>query len=105
MTAVTQKDPRPGVLNEARWEEIVEAATGVFGEKGFRAATLQDIASKVGMLRGSLYYYIEGKEDLVFEIVRRGHLRGIRFVQEDEIIAAADPSTRLAALIRRWMEG
>jgi TetR/AcrR family transcriptional regulator, cholesterol catabolism regulator len=105
MTAVAQKDPRPGVLNEARWEEIVAAATEVFGEKGYRAATLQDIASKVGMLKGSLYYYIEGKEDLLFEIIRRGHLRGIRFVQEDEIIVAADPASRLAALIRRWMEG
>jgi AcrR family transcriptional regulator len=105
MTPGADKDRKRGVLNEARWEQIIEAATEVFGEKGYRAATLQDIASKVGMLKGSLYYYIEVKEDLLFEIVRRGHLRGISFVQEDEVIASADPPTRLAALITRWMDG
>jgi AcrR family transcriptional regulator len=105
MTPVAQKDRKPGVLNEARWEQVVEAATEVFAEKGYRAATLQDIASKVGILKGSLYYYIEVKEDLLFEIIRRGHLRGLSFVQEDEVIASADPPTRLAALIRRWMDG
>ena len=98
--------PRPrGTSNQARWDEVLAAAAEVFSEKGYRAATLQDIASRVGMLKGSLYYYIDNKEDLLVEILRRAHLQGIGFVQEDEETAAADPPARLAALIQRWMDG
>jgi AcrR family transcriptional regulator len=53
-----------------RFGEIVAAAAKVFNEKGFDAARLDDIAREVGIWKGSLYHYIESKEDLLFEVVR-----------------------------------
>jgi TetR/AcrR family transcriptional regulator, cholesterol catabolism regulator len=92
-----------GLLNEARWAEIVAAAAEVFHEKGYGAATLQEIASRVGLLKGSLYYYIESKEDLLFAVIEAEYTRGLSTLVEDEATAAADPPTRLAEFIRRWM--
>jgi AcrR family transcriptional regulator len=43
-------------------QEIITAAAQLFKEKGYRATTLEDIAAAVGMLKGSLYYYIRSKE-------------------------------------------
>ena len=40
---------RRGVLNQARWEQILQAAANEFYEKGFKAARLQDIANRVGL--------------------------------------------------------
>jgi len=92
-----------GTLNEARWAEIVAAAAEVFYEVGYPAATLQEIASRVGLLKGSLYYYIESKEDLLFAVIETEHERGLGTIVEDEDTVAADPATRLAAFIGRWM--
>lgn len=54
----------------SRWPQIVDAAAELFREKGFVATSLEDIASAVGMYKGSLYHYINSKEDLLFAVVR-----------------------------------
>lgn len=51
-------------------QEIIAVAARLFKEKGYRATTLEDIAAAVGMLKGSLYYYIQSKEELLYIIVR-----------------------------------
>jgi AcrR family transcriptional regulator len=53
-----------------RRAELVAAAATVFREKGYAAATLNDIAGMVGADRASLYYYVGGKEELFREAVR-----------------------------------
>jgi TetR/AcrR family transcriptional regulator, cholesterol catabolism regulator len=57
--------PRP-----SRWNDIVEAAAKVFQEKGFAGASLEDIATEVGMWKGSLYHYIDSKEELLLAVVQ-----------------------------------
>jgi AcrR family transcriptional regulator len=54
----------------ARRSEIIEVAASVFKEKGYEAATLQDIAERLKTDRASLYYYVASKEELLQEIVR-----------------------------------
>jgi AcrR family transcriptional regulator len=54
---------------EARPGEIVEAAFVVFGEKGFAAARLDDIAARAGVSKGALYLYFETKEALFRAVV------------------------------------
>jgi AcrR family transcriptional regulator len=97
-------DGPKGLLNEARWAEIVAAAAEVFHEHGYRAATLQEVASRVGLLKGSLYYYIESKEDLLFAVVQAEYERGLGTLEEDEETARSEPPVRLAAFIHRWMD-
>lgn len=54
----------------AKEQEIIVAAASLFKKKGYRATTLEDIAAAVGMLKGSLYYYIRSKEELLYLVVR-----------------------------------
>jgi TetR/AcrR family transcriptional regulator, cholesterol catabolism regulator len=56
-----------------RQTEVTEAASEIFYLKGYRAASIQDVADKVGVLKGSLYYYIDSKEDLLWRIVEDVH--------------------------------
>jgi AcrR family transcriptional regulator len=54
----------------ANIEEIIAAAAKVFQTKGYHAATVQDIADAVGILKGSLYHHVKSKEDLLYLIVK-----------------------------------
>jgi len=42
----------------------------VFRTKGYHAATMQDIADAVGILKGSLYHHFESKEEVLYLIVK-----------------------------------
>ena len=48
-----------------RSQEVLEAAVRVFHKKGYASSSIQDIADEVGVLKGSLYHYIDSKEDLL----------------------------------------
>jgi AcrR family transcriptional regulator len=58
---------------QAREDDIYRAAARIFHRKGYAATSLQDIADEVGLLKGSLYYYIDSKEDLLFGITKTIH--------------------------------
>jgi AcrR family transcriptional regulator len=47
---------------------IVEAARAVFHRKGFRRATMDDIAKEIGVSKGALYLYFPTKAKLLVEI-------------------------------------
>ncbi|HEY2068321.1 MAG TPA: TetR/AcrR family transcriptional regulator [Rhizomicrobium sp.] len=46
---------------DARPSEILEAALAVFAEKGLMAARMDDIASRAGVTKGTIYLYFENK--------------------------------------------
>jgi AcrR family transcriptional regulator len=54
--------PRPSVAD--RLPELVDAATAVFADKGYKATQMADVAAAMGVAPGSLYNYVEGKEGL-----------------------------------------
>lgn len=62
---------RRGASGQTR-RTIFEAATKLFGVQGYTGTTMRDIAGAVGVLPGSLYSHIEGKETLLLEIVEAG---------------------------------
>lgn len=54
---------------------IIDAAATRFRDQGYAATKLSEIAEDVGILKGSLYHYIDTKEDLLFAIIDRNHER------------------------------
>lgn len=46
------------------------AALTVFAEFGFKKATVDDIAGRMGMTKGALYVYVKNKQDLYEQTVR-----------------------------------
>ncbi len=61
--ALASSIPRP------REAELLAAATRLFRQRGFHATSMQDLGEALGMNRGSLYHYIDAKDDLLWRIV------------------------------------
>jgi AcrR family transcriptional regulator len=64
----------PSDRQRAKWlrrqREIYDVAARVFHEKGYEQTSMDDIADAVGLLKGSLYHYINSKEDLLYGIAQ-----------------------------------
>src|SRR5262245_22868821 len=85
--------------SEGRADQIVTAAAELFIERGYVGTSMSDIAEKVGILPGSLYHYIDSKDDLLFTIVDRAHRELIERV-EQEPIATLPPDEALRLVVR-----
>ena len=64
-----------------RRQEVLDAAARVFHERGYESSSIQDIAEDLGILKGSLYYYIRSKEDLLDEILWDVHEKALANIQ------------------------
>lgn len=88
---------------QQREKEILDAAAEVFSRKGYAAANVEDVAARVGMLKGSLYYYISSKEDLLYRLTRSIHFEAFETFDRSQRVggSAAD---RLDSLVRLHFE-
>lgn len=74
--------PRPDV-SEKRRDQILEAATKVFTQRGFANARMDDIVAEANLSKGSLYWYFDSKDALIIGILDRvfdwetSHLRDL----------------------------
>jgi DNA-binding NarL/FixJ family response regulator len=71
-----------------RRAEIVDVAKRLFATNGYDATSIQQIADEVGLLKGSLYYYIAAKDDLL-RLTVAGFLNAsaavLRYAQESHV--------------------
>lgn len=67
---MTETKPKWNRRKDARPAEIIEAAVDVFIEHGFAAAKLSDVATRAGVVKGTLYRYFDTKEDLFRAVVQ-----------------------------------
>jgi AcrR family transcriptional regulator len=58
------------IRSAARREAILGAALEEFASRGFAAARLDDVASRAGVAKGTIYLYFADKETLFQELVR-----------------------------------
>jgi AcrR family transcriptional regulator len=49
-------------------ERVLSAALDVFAERGYQAATVEEIAERAGMTKGAVYYWFRDKEDLATDL-------------------------------------
>jgi AcrR family transcriptional regulator len=67
--AKTTNDPIQEQLIAARRNQIIDAATTVFANKGFHRATIKDVAKAAGIADGTIYIYFENKTALLMGIL------------------------------------
>ena len=60
---------RPVVVEEDRTAAIFRSAAEIFQRKGYHATAMGEIADAVDLTKAGLYYYVKGKEDLLFLIM------------------------------------
>lgn len=50
-------------------DKILEAAAQEFSEKGFHAASMQDIARSVNLQKASLYHHVSSKQEILLDLL------------------------------------
>jgi AcrR family transcriptional regulator len=60
----------PRTIPTDRFHDLVEAATRVFLEQGYRRTQMADVARRMGVAKGTVYLYVESKEALFHAVVR-----------------------------------
>jgi AcrR family transcriptional regulator len=81
---------------EARPQELLEAALALFVERGFAATRLDEVATRAGVSKGTLYLYFSSKEELFKAVVRQTLAAEIA---EGERVVASFPGTAGHALV------
>jgi AcrR family transcriptional regulator len=79
----------PRSIPPDRFQDLVEAATAVFLEQGYRRTQVADVAVRMGVAKGTVYTYVESKEAL-FDCVLRYADRPDR-VELPETLPVATP--------------
>src|SRR5690349_22524319 len=88
---------------EATREEIVNAASRVFADRGYHGASLDAIAEEAGFSRGAVYYNFADKEELFLELLdrrcaeRARDLRAVFADNPEDDVAATSRQAQLAA--------
>lgn len=90
-----RKDARPG--------EIGAAALECFAERGFAAASLDDIAARAGVTKGTLYLYFPNKKALFKAVVRHALVPQVAAF-EAQMAKDAPASRQLEQIISVWPE-
>lgn len=94
--------PRWERRKESRPSELLAAALELFVERGYAATRLDDIASRAGVSKGTLYLYFANKEELFKALVRENIVVLLdRFRAE---IEASDepPAEQVERFLRCW---
>lgn len=96
---------------DSRQREILDACAGVFAERGYAGATIDDLIEATGLARGGLYHYIGSKSDALTRIL--DDLMGPLLDEATSIangettpeadVSGAPAERRLRTLVRVWM--
>lgn len=82
---------RPDVSEERR-PQIIDAAIRVFTRKGYRNATMPDVAREAGLSVGGVYWYFKSKDEIVAAILE--HTFSQDFSALTELLGAGQPSAK-----------
>ena len=103
----TSKDVPTQVKNKdlvaIRRRQIVDAAVGLFIEKGFHKTTTRQIAKAAGLSIGSLYEYVASKEDILYLVCDAIHAEVERGVSE-ALDRAQNGANPLAEVVREYFK-
>jgi AcrR family transcriptional regulator len=87
------------VVQQFRTSEILDAAKAVFASEGFANATVDEIADRAGVAKGTVYVYFPSKRDLFLAALREGIVELHGRVRR-EIESAPGAQEKLRAFLR-----
>jgi response regulator NasT len=91
----------------ARREELLAAAARVFSEKGFAAASMQELAEAMSLKPTAVYHYFASKDELLAEVVVKAHTEAWQTVSRAMAETHA-PRHALSAFVEsltKWADG
>jgi AcrR family transcriptional regulator len=79
-------------------QRLMAAAVDAFADKGFHATSTRDIAARAQMSPAGVYVHFASKQDLLFQLCRRGHVLALEVV-ETARKSADTPPDQLVAIV------
>ena len=86
-----------------RRERLLAAAARVFAAHGFAGTSMRDLARASGMSLAGIYYYVECKEDLLFQI-QRGCFEQVSAGAREAVLGGRDAESRLSAFVKHHVQ-
>ena len=93
--------PRKRLKADARRELIEQAATEVFAERGYRGASIDEIARRAGVSAPVVYDHFSSKRELHRRLLER-HFADLRAVWRDNLGGGDPPERRIARAFDAW---
>ena len=87
-----------------RFEALLDAATAVFLEQGYRRTQVADVAARMGLSKGSVYTYVESKEALFDSVLRHADRSAPVGLPEALPVPTPSPSDTLEMVAERLSE-
>ncbi len=84
-------------------DTLTDVALGVFAERGYDAASMDDVARAAGITKASIYHHVAGKEALLSRGLSRA-LDALFAVLEEADASQGTPGERLRFIVRRVAE-
>jgi AcrR family transcriptional regulator len=94
----------PRSIPPDRFQALLEAATAVFLEQGYRRTQIADVAARVGLSKGSVYTYVESKEALFDCVLRHADASEPIELPETLPVPSPPPGATLERLQKRLAE-
>ncbi|WP_175964074.1 TetR/AcrR family transcriptional regulator [Burkholderia pyrrocinia] len=87
---------------DATRERLLGAARAIFEEKGYAAASVEDIAAAAGYTRGAFYSNFRSKTEMLFELLRRDHDDAATALQRIAGMPAGSADDAQRAMLAYW---
>ena len=94
----------PRQIPEDRFDQLVDCATKVFVEQGYRRTQMADVAEAMGIAKGTLYLYVESKEALFDLVCRQADVPPPRAVPSKLPLPTPSPQATLDYIASRLAE-
>jgi AcrR family transcriptional regulator len=79
---------------------LYEVALDLFGEAGYHAVSIRDIATALGQHSSAIYFHVGSKQELLYDLELIGHRTHLEGLQAALASAGPDPVAQLTAVVR-----
>jgi AcrR family transcriptional regulator len=88
---------------DQKLDTLLSAAARVFAQHGYHQTSMRDLARASGISLAGVYYYVQGKEELLF-LVQSRHFETVIAGMRQALAGATDPVERLSRFIDNHLD-
>ncbi len=98
---ITSRASASAKVEDTTREQLLDAATTLFAERGIAATTVAQIAERVGVTSAMVHYYFKNRDQLLDAIVEERIMRFTAMVWESFTGSETDPIALVKGLVAR----
>jgi AcrR family transcriptional regulator len=95
----------PGIVLSPTRRRLYETAMRLFGQQGYHAVSIRDLATALGQQPSAIYFHVASKQDLLFELALIGHRHHYEQLRDALMGAGSDPVDQLRQVMTAHVGG